>query len=325
MKLIFRSFLCLVAFCASFASQVWSQQVDDYRYYSWSALNEDWDVQGALITSQPTTGTAFHDAQGNLVYQNTDSSSPTDSFEVMMTAQDLIAAINVSVDKLSGAMVYKFNGINTKPRDNSGASSGTGGGTVGSTTTLPGSTVTGTVVGLPGTNAPIPVGGTVEVFVTDTTVPGDSWDIWWDLGGCGIYHDGVKDWTDIRDDLFPLSQNSVDVLVFSGHGSIGGVQSSGGDITEATLTDSAREVLKSRTSPGGVVVICGCSQGSGGYVEGIQDLANELGLPIIVNTGAVSSGTYGAGTWVQIDPTPQSPPLPPTTPPANPPSTSGNN
>lgn len=308
MKAMFLSLLGFLVVGASLSRPACAQQVDDYRYYSWSALSENWDVEDALVLSQPTTGIVVSDPLGNLIYQNLDSSSETDSFEVMMTAEDLIASVTVTVEKSTGALVYRFTGINTKPRGDSGTVSGTTGGTIGSTTTIPGSTVCGTVVGLPGSNAPIPVGGTVHVFVTDVTVPGDSTSIWWDLGGCGVYHDGVKDWTEIRDDLFPLPSNSVDVIVLSGHGSYpGGVQSSGGDITAGTLTDSACEVIKGRAAPGAVVVICGCSQGSAGYVEGIQDLSDKLGLPVIVNTGAVSSGTNGAGTWIEVSPTTTSP------------------
>lgn len=308
MKTMFLSMLGFLAVVASLTPPACAQQVDDYRYYSWSALSENWDVDNALVFTQPTSGVVVHDTQGNLVYQNLDSSSETDSFEVMMTAEDLVASVTVTIEKSTGSLVYKFTGENTKPRGNTGTASGTSGGTIGSTTTVPGSTVTGTVVGLPGSNAPIPVGGTVHVFVTDDTVPGDSWGVWWDLGGSGVYHDGVKDWTEIRDDLFPLPSDSVDVIVLSGHGSYpGGVQSSGGDITAGTLTDSACEVIKGRAAPGAVVVICGCSQGSAGYVEGIQDLSDKLGLPVIVNTGAVSSGTNGAGTWIEVSPTPTPP------------------
>jgi hypothetical protein len=264
-----------------------AQLVDDYRYYSWSASDENWDFENALVVSQPTSGTVFRDSQGKLVYQDLDSSSSTDSFELVMTATDLIASVFVTVDKTSGSMVYKFTGENTKPTCTGDSCAGTSGTTptIGSTTTIPGSTVTGTVVGLPGTNAPIPTGGTVQIFVTDETVEGDSWDIWWDLWGTGVYHDGIKDWSEITDELFPLPDDSVDVVVISGHGDVGGTQSSGGGITAGTLTPEAIEIIKDSVSPNAVVVICSCSQGKMKYVEGIQELANELGIPVIVNDG----------------------------------------
>ena len=282
-----------------------TQDVHDYRSYSWSPTKENWDFENAIVVRQPSSGAVFLNSSGSLVYGNGNAEINTDEFELLVGSENLVASVVVTVDKLTGTTGYKFSGVNTATPP-VGGNSGTVLGTVGSPTTLPGSTVTGTVVGLPGTNAPIPTSGTVKIFVSDATVENDSWSIWWDLGGTGTYYDGVKSWSDVRDGLFPLDNGSVDVIVISGHGAgSGGTHTNdpNSELDEPSLTESAIEVIKNSASDDAVIVILSCSQGQGPYLNGIQDLSNILGLPIIVNSGSVSSGTNGAGDWIRVDPT----------------------
>jgi hypothetical protein len=313
-------FSLLFAFAAS--TSCLAQQVTDYRYYSWNAMQENWNVADSIVVSPPTSGTVLRTSSGNVVYRNDDASHHSDNFTLLMNAGDLLATVEVTVDKLAGMLTYKFVGHKPASSSNPPATnhnggqvgvSGPGGGTtpagngnsgcIGTTVTLPDSTVTGTVVGLPGTNAPIPTGGTTQIFVTDNTVAFDDWHIWWDLGGCGIYNNGTQNWFDVADVIGSVPAGTVDVIVLSGHGSFsGGVACQGGHMTVDTLTPTATTVLQGGLAPGGVVVILGCQQGTGNSAQGCQDLANTLGVPVIVNTGNVSSGTNGAGTWVQIDP-----------------------
>jgi hypothetical protein len=298
----------LVSFClllpVSSDGSASAQNVLDYRYYSWSPLKENWDFGNAIVVKQPTSGSVFLNSSGQLVYRNDDNQVKTDEFELLVGADNLVASVVVSVDKLSGLTTYKFNGENTATPPN-GGNSGIILGEVGSPTTLPQSHVTGTVVGQAGTDAPIPTSGTIKIFVSDNTIEDDSWSIWHDLGGSGTYFDGVKSWTDIRNDLFFLENDTVDVIVLSGHGaSSGGTHTNDptSELDAASLTDTAIEVIKSRASDDAVIVILSCSQWDELSAPGIQDLADTLGIPVIVNSGSVSSGTNGSGIWVRVDP-----------------------
>jgi hypothetical protein len=307
-RCFFLAFCCLMTFGNS--SSLFAQNVQDYRYYSWSPTSENWDFANAIVIKQPSSGSVFLSPAGRLTYCNGNDQIRTDDFELLVGAENLVASVVVTVDKLTGAMSYKFNGENTAPVP-AGGTSGIVLGQNGSPTTLPQSHVTGTVVGQSATNAPIPTGGTVEVFVSDNTLEGDSWAIWYDLGGSGTYFNGVKNWTDVRNDLFPLENDSVDVIVLSGHGtSSGGTHTNdpNSELDAASLTETAIEVIKSRTSDDAVVVILSCGQWSDLTATGIQDLSDTLGLPIIVNSGSVSSGTNGSGIWVRVDPTSTQPP-----------------
>ncbi|MDB4778067.1 hypothetical protein OAG68_01275 [bacterium] len=56
-------------------------------------------------------------------------------------------------------------------------------------------------------------------------------------------------------------KDSVDVVVLSGHGAGGGVQSSGGGLVPWALTPGQIKEIKEHTAKDAVIVICACSQG----------------------------------------------------------------
>lgn len=291
--------------------QIAAQEYEVFDVRDWDPTEEDWDYSSMMVLESPETGDFYQDVNGNFVYQNNDSSQSTDQMRVLMSAHNIVAEVTVLIDKLTGTLSYKYSGEvdHTDTENDNNGSSGTGhggtqvGGTVVLSTDPEKGDVVAEVVGLPGTNAPIPEGGTIHVFVTDKTVMFDAFNVWWDITGSSVFHKGVGDWDDVSDGFDGVDKDSVDVVVLSGHGTGGGVQSSGGGLVPWQLTPDHIKDIKDHTTKDSVIVICACEQGTGiATTSNIQKLADKLDRPVIVNTGTVNSGTHGNGTWLQFDP-----------------------
>ncbi|MCL6546736.1 MAG: hypothetical protein K6T61_16060 [Bryobacteraceae bacterium] len=159
----------------------------------------------------------------------------------------------------------------------------------------------GTIIQGPG-EINIPNGSVI--FVTDETATGDAWALWWDAPSGTPIHEEITNWGELAGHINNYADGSITAIFLSGHGAAnGGVQSDepGGDMDASTLDQATADLIRQKLAPGGYVVILGCDQGTR---PGMQDLANEIGVPVIGNTGTVDSGTNGHGDWVRFNPQP---------------------
>lgn len=293
-----------------------AQEYAAYEIQDWNPLREDWDYENLTVLDGPESGIFYRDENGDFVYENTDDTMESDQLRVMLTSHNLLSEVNVLIDKTTSVISYQFVGeiYDSNPTGNGDPdgdpendSGNLGDIPVGSRVTLYADpekgNVVGEVVGLPGSNAPIPDGETIHVFVTDKSVAFDAWAIWWDIDGAAVFHKDIANWQGVADGFDGVDENSVDVVVISGHRAGGGVHSSDGGLVPWRLESEQVKAIQHGTSEDTVIVICACRLGAGQITTlRVQELADLLDRTIIVNDGPVSSGTNGAGHWLKIDP-----------------------
>lgn len=299
--------------------------------FEWSPLNESWKLSEAMVVSSPKFGKLFRSSVGGIYYENIELDDGMDSFTLLVNSTGLTATVDVTVDVGTGLISYEYVGTGTavsssgssepskpiskvpSPSKSSPVDAGFPSeirpmGEMGAEVKIVNSSVVGTVVGLPGSLAPIPRGGTVQVFVSDNTVSYDAPQIAIDLGSKGVsITSDVGNWYDVLDRVGKTPGNSIDVLVLAGHGSTGGgiaTLNKSTHLRSDNISQTMIDLLKSRLADDATVFVLGCDQAVAPHVDGIQALADKLGLPVIVNNDSVVTGTKGSGTWVRIDPKP---------------------
>ncbi|MDB4778066.1 hypothetical protein OAG68_01270 [bacterium] len=112
--------------------QLAAQEYESYEVRDWNPQEEDWDFENLEVMTEPEFGDFFQDVHGNFLYQNTDSSSDSDQFSVMMSSNDILAEVMVFVDKTTGSLFFDFKGSVENTNTDGDPSSGGGTGTVGS-------------------------------------------------------------------------------------------------------------------------------------------------------------------------------------------------
>ena len=81
---------------------------------------------------------------------------------------------------------------------------------------------------------------------------------------------------------------SIPVIVLVGHGGNGGVVvGSGPDFTGPDLPPDLGDVIDEKLKPNAPIYVLGCDQFSEGTADGIQDLADKTGHPVICNEDPV--------------------------------------
>jgi hypothetical protein len=141
-----------------------------------------------------------------------------------------------------------------------------------------------------------------RAFIRNNTAWGDSVAVWW-WGGLNRRSQttDVGSWTDVVNGL--NGANGLNAIYLSGHGCAGGVSCQNGCLNASSLTDAQVTAIQQALGPGGMIVLLGCEIVNGrNYARAAQDLANRLGVPVIGNTGSVSEGNYGDGSWVRFVP-----------------------
>jgi hypothetical protein len=165
----------------------------------------------------------------------------------------------------------------------------------------------------------MPIPHNSVVFISDKSVWGHSWSIWWNAPSGTPIHKNIGSWQQLVGILEPLPNASIAAIVISGYGGDGGVQTAGGQdswIVARTLTDEQAGIIRQKVAPGGVVILLACGQASGNCSEKdeegnlrppsvaakTKELARKIGLPVIANQDKVRSGNYGDGDWYGFSP-----------------------
>ena len=180
--------------------------------------------------------------------------------------------------------------------------------------------VTGTIIQEPGTTIDFPEG--TVIIGTDDSVDNDIAII--DSGeGSEIHtHDGVSSLDELAEILEGYPDDSIPAIVIVGHGTLGGGVSTenGDDIDGETIDDGTHQdlidLINQKLEEDAEICVLGCDQFSEGTADGIQDLANATGHPVVANEDPVTfvdywfwydDYFYGQGHWVEVSPEEEEP------------------
>ncbi|MGB7344411.1 MAG: DUF4347 domain-containing protein [Pirellulaceae bacterium] len=115
-------------------------------------------------------------------------------------------------------------------------------------------------------------------------------------------------WQELANILLNVPNGSLESIVLSGHGAAGGVQTADGmHMGPQNLPPDIAQLIEDKLTNEGTVIVLGCNQADSDRAEHMQALADVLGHSVVGNTGTVSSGTHGDGTWIEIAPQPNTP------------------
>lgn len=298
-------FGCAVALATLFSNPLYSQTVE----VKVDGTTVTVDLTTAEVLLQPTFG-ELQLTDAGVVYLPTANGTPdTFAFEAehLITGAPVLFLGDVRAD---GSVLLGYRYETERKKDKGDNPNGTenpdGTITVSDGTT----TVTGTVVQEPGTTIDFP-DGTVIVG-TDNSVSNDVGIIDSGEGSEVHVHDEVGSHDELEDILNSYPDHSIPAIVLVGHGAGNGgvLVGSGPGFTGPDLPSDLEDLIDQKLKPGAPIYVLGCDQFEQGSADGIQDLADGTGHPVISNEAPVIfverplwwDYFYGEGHWVQVDP-----------------------